>query len=97
MISTSQDLSRFGEALMAPGLLPEDELNLFMEWFGDKDDTGRTFLLATGSNPGVQAGLAIYPEEKTSSAILANTWGLGSRSAEMVYLAEKLSRTVAGR
>jgi CubicO group peptidase (beta-lactamase class C family) len=95
LISTSQEVARFGEALVAPGLLPEGELKLLMEWFGAKDDADHTLILVTGSNPGVQAGLAVYPEENISTAILANTWGLGSRSAEMVYLARKLSQTVA--
>jgi serine beta-lactamase-like protein LACTB len=91
IVSTADDLARFGQALVEPGLLPPDELEQLFEWFGDTDDRGRAFLFASGSNPGVQAGLAVYPQDKLSVVVLANTWGVGSRSGEMVTLATKLA------
>ena len=40
-------------------------------------------LTINGSNPGVQSGLVIYPGRRIAVAVLANTWGVGSRSGEM--------------
>ncbi len=38
----------------------------------------------TGAFPGVQAALYVYPDRQVVVAITANTWGVGSRSGEMV-------------
>lgn len=98
MISTATDLVRFGQALTGPGLLGEASLRRLEEpirsgetvspwtygWFLNEDERGRRFLRVTGSNAGLQAALVVYPEERLSVAVLANTWGIGSRSAEMV-------------
>ena len=62
------------------------------EWFGDIDDDGRRFIFASGANPGVQAGIAIFPESEIVAVVLSNTWGLGSRSGEMTRLALDLAR-----
>ena len=98
LVSTATDLVLFGQAFTAPGLLSEASLRRLQErirsdvvespwtfgWFLRSDEDGRPFLRITGSNAGVQASLVVYPQERLSIAVLANTWGIGSRDAEMV-------------
>lgn len=98
LISTAEDLVRFGQAFVGPGFLDEEGLALVRElqgptdeggpwsygWFVLRDEAGRTFLRINGSNAGLQASLVVYPEHAVSVAVLSNTWGLGSRSGEMV-------------
>jgi CubicO group peptidase (beta-lactamase class C family) len=99
VVSTASDLVRFGQAFTRPGaLLSEASLARLREpirtdsveskgaygWFTNVDDAGRRYLRMTGSNAGLQAALVVYPEERLSVAVLSNTWGIGSRSAEMV-------------
>jgi CubicO group peptidase (beta-lactamase class C family) len=98
MLSTAEDLARFGNALIRPGLLSQDSLNLLYTrpttarcespmsfgWFVSRPGATHREIHTTGSNVGVQAGLYVYPEEQLVVAILSNTWGIGSRSAEMV-------------
>jgi hypothetical protein len=38
----------------------------------------------TGSNAGVQAALYVYAEPRLVVAVLSNSWGIGSRSGELV-------------
>lgn len=92
ILSTPDDIAKFGAALWEPGFLPEEQLKILYTkpWFGEPYTNGM-FIYATGANPGVQAGLTIYPEEKVASVVLSNTWGKGSRSAEMTRLANVLS------
>lgn len=92
MISTARDITRFGEALMAPGLLPAEQWNLLVDLFGQTDEQGRRYVYASGANPGLQAGLALFPEQGVSAAVLSNTWGKGSRSGDMVKLATVLAQ-----
>lgn len=96
MVSTAADLVRFGAALFEPGLLGQAEWALLFspDWFGDESADSRLF--ASGANPGLQASLAIHPTTKTAAAVLANTWGIGSRSAEMTKLAAVLATRCAG-
>lgn len=98
MISTASDVARFGESLLSPGLLPEEQLDLLYDpgWFGEAVDDGERFIYATGANPGVQAGIAIYPAERLVGVALSNTWGIGSRSGEMAALANELVRRCGG-
>ena len=98
LISTAEDLARFGQAFVEPGFLAGESLQLVHRrqgpdggegswsygWFVREDAAGRRFLRINGSNAGLQAVLAVYPEHHLSVAVLSNTWGLGSRSAEMV-------------
>lgn len=93
MYSTAEDLVRFGSSLFSPGLLPAAEYEIFVseDWFGGRDDEGRLQIYLSGGNPGVQAGLLIYPELQVAGATLANTWGVGSRSSEMIKLAGELA------
>ncbi len=96
IVSTASDLVRFGAALLEPGLLENEEWEqLFSaEWFGAADETKTIYV--SGANPGLQAGLAIHPETGSVAAVLANTWGVGSRSGEMTKLAPLLATRCAG-
>lgn len=100
LIATAEELVRFGQAFTGadPALLSERSLARLggpvridettsergYGWSAGTDGAGRRFLRATGSNAGLQAALVVYPEEALSVAVLSNTWGIGSRSAEMV-------------
>lgn len=98
MISTAEDLARFGQVFVEPGFLSAESLELVQRrqgpeggegdwsygWFVREDEAGRRFLRINGSNAGVQAALVVYPDHHLSVAVLSNTWGIGSRSAEMV-------------
>ena len=96
IISTPYDLVSFAEAIMQPGYLNKKSIEYLYseELFGAVDSTAGSYISATGANPGLQAGLAIYPEHKIAVAILANTWGIGSRSGEMVQLAKEFALLV---
>lgn len=98
LVSTAEDLARFGQAFVEPGFLTEESLERVHErqgpeggegawsygWIVREDAAGRKLLRINGSNAGLQAALVVYPEHHLSVAVLSNTWGLGSRSAEMV-------------
>jgi len=96
LVSTAADVARFGAALTAPGLLPAEQLDLLYDpaWFGRGEEPGRSIYM-TGSNPGVQAGLAVHRDPDVVVVVLSNTWGIGARSAEMVNLARGLERMCA--
>jgi serine beta-lactamase-like protein LACTB, mitochondrial len=98
IVTTASDLATFGAALSRPGFLTAEQLDLLYdeEWFGASDDRGRRYLMATGANPGLQAGLAVYRDLGVVAVVLSNTWGIGSRSAEMVNLAPKLAGMCLG-
>lgn len=87
--ATASDVARFGAALVSPGLLKDEQFETIYNWFGD--DAGARFIYTSGANPGLQAGLAVYPEAQVSVSVLSNTWGIGSRSAEMTMLAQELA------
>jgi CubicO group peptidase (beta-lactamase class C family) len=93
LLSTAGDLARFGDRMTGPGLLSEEARDLFFSdaWFGRTRADGERWAPVTGSNPGVQAGLAIFPQRRAAAAVLANAWGLGSRSAEMVGIPAALA------
>ena len=98
LLSSAADLARLGGLLLRPGLLPPEAWELFFSdgWFGRTGDDKRRRLISTGSNPGVQAGLVVDPERGIAAAVLANTWGVGARSAEMVGLPMLLADLCAG-
>ena len=97
--ATAADVAAFGAALLHPGLLSAASLELLYEnaWFGRDDADGGRMIYTTGSNPGVQAGLVIHPGTGIVTVVLSNTWGIGSRSAEMVGLARILASLCAGK
>ena len=97
VITTAEDLVRFGDALTRPGLLNEAsfaamyrrprlgavESPMSFGWFvSDSTEVTRRLYIG-GSNAGVQSGLAVYPDERLVIAIISNTWGKGSRSGEL--------------
>jgi CubicO group peptidase (beta-lactamase class C family) len=96
MSSTAEDLVKFGAALLRPGLLPPAQHDLLFAQpsFGGEpsamsfgffapDGGAERRITISGANPGVQAGLMIYPERGLVVTVLANTWGVGSRDGEM--------------
>ena len=52
----------------------------------------------TGANPGLQAGLQVYPDDDLVTVVLSNTHGVGARSGEMVSeLPERVAAICLGR
>ncbi len=110
MLSTSEDLVRFGAAFLGPGFFSAESLELFYTrlssadttsrwsygWVVDTDEAGRRRLLMTGGNPGVQAGLVVYPDHEAAAAVLSNTWGIGARSREMLEVDDRLVAACLG-
>lgn len=105
MSATAEDVVKFGAALLRPGLLPpaQHEMLFTQPTFGGEpsamsfgffaqDSGAERRITISGANPGVQAGLMIYPERNLVVAVLSNTWGVGSRSAEMT---SQLPKTLA--
>jgi serine beta-lactamase-like protein LACTB len=97
MYSTAADLAQFGRAIVRPGLLAKESVDLLNRrptvgavqatmsfGFYVSDSTAPHRLLSIGgSNAGLQAGLFVYPDDDLVIAVLANTWGIGSNSGEM--------------
>ncbi|MDB4916902.1 MAG: flp2 [Gemmatimonadetes bacterium] len=97
MISTTEDLVRFGDAVSHPGLLSAQSLALLYRrpqidtvqssmsfgWFVSPPDTLPLRIHINGANAGIQAGLYVYPESRLVIALASNTWGRGSRSGEL--------------
>jgi CubicO group peptidase (beta-lactamase class C family) len=98
MLATADDLAHFGEALLRPGLLSKASVELLYRrtkndyvespvsfgWFVGGTKAARREIHITGSNAGVQAAVYVYPDSELVVAVLSNTWGVGSRSGEMV-------------
>jgi CubicO group peptidase (beta-lactamase class C family) len=96
MSTTADDKVRYGAALLRPGFLGPRELDLLYKrpeiggkpspmsfgFFAPEAGTEKRISIS-GANPGVQAGLIVYPERKLAVAVLSNSWGFGSRSGEM--------------
>ena len=96
MSSTAEDLVRFGAALLRPGFLPQRQhAMLFVrpEFAGGPSAMSFGFfapeagaerrISISGANPGIQAGMIVYPDRGLVVAVLSNSWGVGSRSGEM--------------
>lgn len=96
MSTTAEDMVRFGAALLRPGFLAKAEYELLFrrpEFNGKASAMSFGFfapeagaerrLSISGANPGIQAGLMIYPERNLAVSVLSNSWGFGSRDAEM--------------
>jgi CubicO group peptidase (beta-lactamase class C family) len=98
MVSTAEDLARFGGAFVGPGFLSERAWRLLSTrprtekaespmsfgWFVSEKGRVPGDVHTSGSNAGLQAGLYVYPDSGFAVAVLSNTWGVGSRSGEMV-------------
>lgn len=103
MSATAEDVVRFGAALLRPGLLPPPQHDLLFSrptfggeaspmsfgFFAPEAGAERRISIS-GANSGVQSGLIVYPERGLVVAVLANSWGLGSRSGEMGVALPKL-------
>ncbi len=96
MSSTAEDLVRFGAALLKPGFLPRREYEMLFvrpEFAGGRSPMSFGFfasdagterrLSISGSNPGVEAGLLIYPERGMAVSVLTNSWGFDARQGRM--------------
>lgn len=95
LIGNVDDLLTFGRAMRAPGLLSSESLALLWArpvvegvearmsfgWY-PRDEPKR--LSISGSNAGVQAALTVWRDEDLVVAVLANSWGRGSRSGELM-------------
>ncbi len=98
LLSTAEDLVRFGNAFVRPGFLPEEAFEMLYTpqhraaaqttwgfgWFVGENEAGGRRLSISGDNPGLQAGLIVYPEQDLVVAVLSNALGIGSRDAELV-------------
>ena len=112
MLSTAEDLVRLGAALQTPGYLSQAELAKIATrpkladgratsssygWSVSAPEDERLISM-TGSNAGVQAGVFSYPERKLAVSVLANAWGIGSESGELVTdLPKRLAELCAPR
>src|SRR5262249_27091093 len=93
MLATADDLAHLGEALVRPGLLSRASMELLYRrtkadhaespvsfgWFVAEAKAARREIHITGSNPGVQTAVYVYPDSGLVVAVLSNTWGVGSR------------------
>ena len=95
LIANVDDLLTFGRALRQPGLLNAVSLNAIWSRpivqgvespmsFGWFPRTNPTRISISGSNAGTQAGLTVWQKEDLAVAVLANSWGRGSRSGELM-------------
>lgn len=111
MYSTTLDLARLGRAVLEPGFLTRETLDLLNTrtrvdtvearmsygFFVSAADAPTRRLHITGANAGVQAALFVYPEHDLIIVVLSNTWGIGSRSGEMAgTLLERLAAICMG-
>lgn len=95
LIASVDDLLTFGSAMRTPGFLSPASLApvwtrpsvqgiespMSFGWF-PRTDPPRISI--SGSNAGVQAGLTVWKNEDLVVAALANSWGRGSRSGELM-------------
>ena len=95
LIANIDDLLAFGAAVRAPGLLTASSITsiwnapnvsgvqsrMSFGWF-PKTEPSRISI--SGSNAGVQAGLSVWAAQDLAVAVLANSWGRGSRSGELM-------------
>ena len=98
IVSTAEDLVKFGAALLAPGFLTDSAYRMLFTlprtahaespmnfgFFVRPRGAGPPRLNIGGSNAGLQAVLAVYPDQALVVAAVTNTWGKGSRSGEFV-------------
>lgn len=91
MLSTSEDLVTFGNALIYQRLLQAEtqaelleltplsngkSVSYAMGWGVSKDAQGRVYYSHTGGNAGSVCRIIIYPEEELCIVVLANTFGV---------------------
>jgi len=97
ILTTAEDLVRFGQAVMRPGRLSPGALRLVQSeirgtaggtnwglgWFVNPDSAGRKRVHINGAFVGVQSALYVFPDDEIAVAVIANTWGIGAVTAEM--------------
>jgi len=97
ILTTAEDLVRFGNAMMRPGRLSAGALHLIQSeirgttggsnwgvgWFVNPDSAGRRMLHINGAFVGTQSALYVFPDDEIVVAVLSNTWGIGALTAEM--------------
>lgn len=95
LIANVDDLLTFGRAMRSPGFLTPTSVALVwtrpsihgvespmsVGWFPRVNPLR---LSINGSNAGVQAGLTVWKDADLVVAVLANSWGRGSRSGELM-------------
>ena len=95
LIANVDDLLAFGAAVRAPGVLTAGSIasiwsapsvrgvrsRMSFGWFPKIEPTR---ISINGSNAGVQAGLSVWAAQDLAVAVLANSWGRGSRSGELM-------------
>lgn len=90
-LSTADDLTRFGMAMLKPGFLKKSSLDeLFYQvkttsgeqsefalgWRIDKDKDGRRVIYQPGGGPGLTSMVFLYPEQEVVITILCNRRGV---------------------
>lgn len=112
MVGTAEELARFARAATRPGFLSGASLSalrtsprigassstMSFGWFiRPANDSLPLRLNINGSNAGLQAALFSYPDDDLVVVILANSWGIGSSSGDLVVgLPERLARHCLG-
>ncbi len=86
-LSTPEDLTRFGNALLKPGFLKANSLKLLFTsqktpdgkttgygvgWFVGQDAEGHRIMMHTGGSVGGKSVLLLHPETKTVLALVSN-------------------------
>lgn len=95
LIADVDDLLTFGRAMRAPGFLTQESVDrIWTRPSVDGIDSPMSFgwfprvnqqrMSINGSNAGVQAGLTVWKDADLVVAVLANSWGRGSRSGELM-------------
>ena len=95
LIATTEDLLKFAREFRRPGFLSDSSLALI--WrptvirgvesqmsYGWYPRSNPARLGIGGSNAGLQAGLSVWKDQDLVVAVLANTWGRGSRNGELM-------------
>ena len=81
-LRTTGLLSPASEALLwRRPVLSGVESPMSFGWFPSRDGTRMSI---SGSNAGVQAALSVWKAQDVEVAVLANSWGRGSRSGELM-------------
>ncbi len=97
IITTAEDLVKFGQVVIRPGRLTRGALavaqtekrgtktptNWGVGWFVNPDSAGHRMMHINGSFPGTQAALYVYPDDDIAVSVISNTWGVGASSGEM--------------
>src|SRR5438132_789365 len=99
--STAEYMVRLGAAVLAKGFQTDSAFRLLTRpvnsasgpspmafgWFISGLTSTPRRITSSGSNAGVQAGIAVFPDQGVVVAALTNTWGKGSRSGDFASAA----------